>query len=155
MTIKARARRWLEEKLQRFYEGPEPPPRYRDEALAFSLLHPDAGHQEWIDFARDLAGTSYRDGYVRGHERHLRDPEGNRPVVDAELAAEAARHEWAASQDELARRALLGSDPRDPLMGLTPEQRYEVLLGMSHASGGSFQVEVPRHPDLDVDEDDD
>lgn len=71
--------RWVRDKaeklLERFYEGPEPPPRLREYAILFANGHRHATRAEWLEFAAELADEAYRSGYTRGYERQARDEE--------------------------------------------------------------------------------
>lgn len=125
MNIVARLLRDTFERLTaRFYEGPEPPPRLRDEVLMFRLMQPNASVAAWVEFAIGLAEQSYRSGFTRGfawHERSLAEqrPDSPERIADAEANA------WSLADNNPELRAALdsGVDPNDPLAGVPPEAR--------------------------------
>ncbi len=58
-----------EKLLGSYEEGPEPPKRLQQTAELFARTNPKATVAQWLEFASELAGTSYQQGYVRGFER--------------------------------------------------------------------------------------
>ena len=127
MSIRSRARAWLEKKLERFYEGPRPPNRYGVEARAFAKLHPNADPDAWAEVVEAIAADAYRDGYVRGFEWRERDLEAANERMKLE---EAERNAWERGPEQLE-----GID--DPLDGLSPEQREILLHQLGHV-GATF-----------------
>lgn len=152
--IGARLRRWLERAAGRFYEGPEAPARYVEQAHAFALQSPPLC--EWERFAGELAEVAYREGYVRGVEHQVRTPGMIRMVGEAEARAEEElRHGWslAARAPRLA-DVLRATDPADPLSALPDDRgRMAALEAMGHHQG--FQVvylngdeRLPKPPEV-------
>lgn len=94
MTALARGLRRLRERLLgEYYEGPDPPVRLAEMAMAFAEAHPRATRREWLQFAISHAGEAYRSGYLRGHEWAERDPEA-RVDVPPDLAADLVDPDW-------------------------------------------------------------
>lgn len=81
--------RWL----GRFYEGPQPPARLRELAVAFANAHPRATRAQWVEFAAAHGDEAYRSGYVRGAEYVERDAFA-RPDVPPEVMADALYPDW-------------------------------------------------------------
>ena len=119
-------RRLAEKWKGQFYEGPEPPPRIAEEVRMFHILYPTAEWQQWEEFAVRFAHNCYRDGFVRGYEWQERGWDG--PAEDPERLLEEERHNWQlAEQDDRWKKMLEdGSDPNDPLSGLSGAHRTEV-----------------------------
>lgn len=130
MSAKAKLRAWLERRLGRFYEGPEAPSRYQDEAEHFVEVLPGATTADWVGFAVRLAEVAYTEGYVRGLEHAERTRSGGipDPVEAARIGAEAR------SRDEEAARKRF-QNPGDPWAGLSPEHRLNALRGLGVATG--------------------
>jgi hypothetical protein len=135
--LRSKLRNLLERLLKRFYEGPHPPPRIREEARLFDLLNPGASPEEWEEFAVRFAENCYRDGFVRGFEQSERDPDRIEPTPD-EAILHAQRHDWslAAEQGRVARLLREGVDPADPMPGATPEERAAWLEEQAAIWGG-------------------
>lgn len=72
-----RVKKWLRARLEKwagtFYEGPEPPERFRDHAVFFANLNPRATREEWVEFATELSRETYSAGYYRGYEASERE----------------------------------------------------------------------------------
>lgn len=84
MTSVARwVRDWIEKRLTRFYEGPQPPERLDTMVDYFASTNPRATRDEWAEFAKAHARETYRSGYVRGIEYVERDPDEQRVLKDA------------------------------------------------------------------------
>lgn len=126
--LRRKLRDILERWLGRFYEGPHPPPRIREEVRLFTLMNPHANPEDWEEFATRFAENSYRDGFVRGFEQSERDPERVEPEPDAAIL-DAQRHDWSleGEQGRVAKLLREGVDPADPMPGATPEERVEWL----------------------------
>lgn len=92
--VKKWARKFVEKRLDQYYEGPHPPERLRHEALAFAALHPNATIAEWADFTTDLAKQSWREGWVRGYENVERDPEPFRDDLPPDVIADMLDRKW-------------------------------------------------------------
>lgn len=131
-VIRRKLRDILERLLGRFYEGPRPPPRIREEVGLFALMHPHASAEDWAEFAVRFAENCYRDGFVRGFEQSERDPDRIEPEPDAAML-DAQRHDWslAGEQGRVAKLLREGVDPADPMPGATPEERVEWLREQS------------------------
>lgn len=125
----------------RYYEGPEPPLRLAEQARIFAIEQPLAAAAEWEEFAARLAFASYRDGWVRGREARAR---GFLPEGDPNLAEAARRADWTLWHGHPTTREVLmrGHDPSDPLAGVPPDRRVEVLQQMAEAAG-TFRIVVP------------
>jgi hypothetical protein len=141
MSVKQRVLGWVERRLGRFYEGPDVPLRYAEQAELFSRMNPAASWEIWKDYAITLAEAAYRDGFVRGLEHEARH--GTEPAPDPVLAC---RHGWSVAQDAQAARRLREGDPADPWAGLPPEHRQEVIRGLAIASGLEPGPVSPRNP---------
>lgn len=75
MTPFAKLLRTLRDKaLGTYHEGPELPERFKQLATEFGNLTPRATRREWAEFAVGLARMAWREAYVRGDERGVRDP---------------------------------------------------------------------------------
>jgi hypothetical protein len=86
---------WLLEHLIGTYrEGPNPPARIGDVVLEFAQAFPRATRNEWIDFAVRHAGTSYREGYVRGYEWVERLPSAPEAEPEAVMRVIDPDGEW-------------------------------------------------------------
>lgn len=97
----------VEKFFGRFYEGPEPPKRLDDLVRGFERANPKAGWAEWREFAQQLAGYAYREGWVRGNEAHARDPDEEAyHRLPPELEADAMDPGW--------RRYPIGPDLENP-----------------------------------------
>lgn len=92
--VKRWVRRFLEKKVDRYYEGPNPPARLRQEALAFANLRPNATIAEWVEEATKLAEQSWREGWVRGVEHVERDPEPFRDDIPPDLVMDMIDRNW-------------------------------------------------------------
>lgn len=79
----------LERLLRRYYEGPEPPARFGEEARAFAAAA-ERSPGEWMAFSAYLAEKAYQEGYIRGLEHAER-----LPTLPHEVAEDARRHDWA------------------------------------------------------------
>lgn len=77
-------RNLLERLLGRYYEGPEPPARLREQVLVFAGSNRRATRAEWVEFAAGIAGEAWRTGYHRGLEWSERDLVRRDPVRDPE-----------------------------------------------------------------------
>lgn len=133
--------RFLRSTLERlagvFYDGPEPPPRLRDEVLIFRLMHPGASLLEWVEFASTQAESAYRAGFTRGTEWQARGL-AELPAEDMARAADAAANDWSVADGNPTLRSELekGIDPADPLGGVPPEARAEFFdqLGLMYGT---------------------
>jgi len=127
----------------RFYEGPDPPVRIAEQARLFLLANPGAGSVAWESFARELAGSAYRDGFTRGIEALARrkEPESFPSLDDA---ADRERHEWSLREhSEAMARFLDGEGEGDPLAGVPPHERAAVFDELGIVSGGHRVVLIP------------
>lgn len=95
-----RVRKWLRARLEKwagtYYEGPEPPERFRDHAVFFANLHPQATREDWVEFATELARETYMAGYTRGYEaseREQREDDPN-PMFPPDVIADQMEPEW-------------------------------------------------------------
>ncbi len=90
MNIGKRVRAWLEQRIEKYYDGPEPPARYAQQAELYAQLNPEATAEEWKAFAIASADLAYREAYVRGFEWRERDldAKAERDELDR------ARHDW-------------------------------------------------------------
>ena len=115
--------RWLlkkaEQVLDRYYEGPTPPARLRDPALAFANDHPHATRADWAEFAAGHAEEAYRQGYVRGVAYVERDPDW-RPDLPPEVLADMLDEGWRSSPPV---------DLRDPHREVPAAWTEEKLVG--------------------------
>jgi len=116
-------RRTLERLTDRYHEGPEPPPRLRDEVLLFRAMNPGVTVDDFVLFTTIAVNDAYKQGFERGYEwreRALLDPENA-----AQRAADEAAHDWDVTNGNPEMRAILesGEDPRDPLRGVPAEER--------------------------------
>lgn len=96
------ARWWrdlLERWSERYFEGPEPPARLTEMAIAFAEMHPNATRREWVAFAAAHARNSYSSGYARGYEYVERDPDFFKDRSPDEAAAQLDPHEFEWSPD--------------------------------------------------------
>lgn len=149
-------RRALDWGRERTYDGAQPPPRLVDEVRAFRILNPLAGAEEWEAFALALAASAWRDGYDCGVE--WRERAGD-VAYDRALLTEAERRarEWTLWEGhptsvEMMRRRF---DPADPLAGVPPERRREVLAQLEAAAGHTYRfVDDAGRPILDLEDDD-
>jgi hypothetical protein len=91
-----RAKKWLRSKVDqwadRFYEGPQPPARFRAHTILFANLYPTATRKEWMDFAVDLANEAYRSAWINGVEWSERDPKP--PAATPEEIADLIDPTW-------------------------------------------------------------
>lgn len=95
MTPFAKWLRNLRDKtLGTFAEGPALPKRFEQLATEFGNLHAKATRREWKEFSVGLARMAWREAYVRGDERGLRDPDVMWRTVPPELAADAIDPDW-------------------------------------------------------------
>lgn len=124
-------RKTLEKLTERYYEGPEAPPRLRDEVLLFRAMYPGLTTEDVVMFACAAVDDAYRQGFTRGYEWRER---GLLEVDNiAERIADESAHAWDMGQDTPLRTVLeTGVDPTDPLSGVPPEARAEFFdnLGM-------------------------
>jgi len=140
-------RRLVDKAVGRFYEGPELPDRFVDEARLFLLFNPKATHLEWEQFAVELVASAYRAAYVRGLEAHLRStlPE----PLQLESEADRKRHEWSIKEHDEAFRAYLeGKGEGDPFAGVPPHERAQLIDELGQVIG-DYRVVVVR-PDGDA-----
>lgn len=119
--------RWLkrcfEKWMDRYYEGPESPPRLYEELRLWAALNPDATREVILGYTSVLLDAAYRDGFVRGYEWQERGWQG--PSIDPEVLAELQSHAWSlAESNPRVRRILeLGYDPNDPLANVAAPDR--------------------------------
>ena len=106
----------------RWYEGPEPPPRFAEYVTDFANLHPKANRGEWARFATKMAGEAYRSGFQRGYEHVERDPEPGFQRLPPELVADQEDPEW---RDPT--RRIVAPDLSNPLDLVDEEQGGEVV----------------------------
>jgi hypothetical protein len=134
----SRVTRFIAEKLEKlighFYEGPEPPPRLTEAVLAFRAARPDASADEWQAMAVRLSEDAWRAAYARGLETLVRDPgRWESPDIEGSIGEELPF-----------RTHFAEGDSNDPLRGVAPERRTEMLLVLSKAySLGYHVVSVP------------
>lgn len=88
------ARNLVEKWFGTFNEGPDPPDRIMNMVFVFALEHPHATRGEWIRFAIEHAGESYRSAYVRGVEYAERDETLRNPNVPPEIIADQMDPNW-------------------------------------------------------------
>lgn len=81
-----------EKVIDRFYEGPEPPERLEAEVIAFANAFPNATRAQWVEFASQQSGESYRSGFMRGFENAEREPVD--PSVDPDAIADLLDPTW-------------------------------------------------------------
>lgn len=95
-----RVKKWLRARLEKwagtFYEGPEPPDRFRDHAVFFANLNPRATREEWVEFATELARETYSAGYMRGYEASEReqDEDDGNTQLPPDLIADRLDPDW-------------------------------------------------------------
>lgn len=132
--------RFVRDTLERlagvFYEGPQPPPRLRDEVLVFRAMHPSASVADWVEFAMQHGEASYRAGFDRGIEWRERDI-ANKDPHDPDRIADDEANGWTVADDDPVLRAMLerGVDPTDPLAGVPPEDRAEFVDRLGEIMG--------------------
>ena len=86
--LRKRVEKWLD----RYYEGPETPPRFSQYAIDFMHVYPQATKRQWLQFSLRLAEESYKSGFVRGFENAERDE--NEPEIDPDVLADATMPGW-------------------------------------------------------------
>jgi hypothetical protein len=119
VTILSRLSRGIVERLRGiYYEGPEPPGRLAEMAVAFANQYPHATRGEWVRFCGEHAGECYRSGYVRGVERAERDYERSMPERAPEDVADELDPDWRWSPDI----TLLGDHDAEVLHELDEQQ---------------------------------
>jgi len=85
-------RKRVEKWLNRYYEGPEVPPRFFQYAIDFMHTYPAATKRQWLQFSLRLAEESYKSGFVRGFENAERDE--SEPEIDPDVLADATMPGW-------------------------------------------------------------
>ncbi len=108
--FKRAVRRLLERLLDKWREGPEPPPRLVQDVATFALYHPHASHVQWSEFALTLARSSYQDGWIRGREWEERCWPGEPDYSAPEFTEHVPLHRIRAHQ---ALAEFGGRDPRE------------------------------------------
>ncbi len=128
-------RNLLEKALGRFYEGPEPPPRFREELALFRVMHPLATPAEVDAVVGRLIDNAYRSGYVRGNEAMERDPSQRGEPVEELLCAQ--REDWslAAADPRIARILATGRDDADPLAGVPVDEQVAFIEALGRRYG--------------------
>lgn len=123
-------KRVIERWMDRYYEGPESPPRVFEELRLWAALNPDAPRDVILGYASVLLDAAYRDGFVRGYEWQERGWKG--PSIDPDVLAEAQSQDWSLADSNPRVRRILeaGYDPNDPLANVAaPDRRafFEML----------------------------
>lgn len=140
MTPFQRFCRKLYERLRdRYYEGPDPPPRLHDEVRVFAALNPQATASEWKDFAARHADVAYRDGFTRGLEWNERLWPG--PAEDPEVVAEREAHAFSLPEHYLQQ---LERQPPSPVQGMAPDDALRLQHQLARA--GARLVPDPFNP---------
>jgi hypothetical protein len=141
-AFKKLLRRSAEKVAERFYEGPDAPPRLFDEVEIFEKLHPGATAEQWRSFVSRAIGNAYRDGYMRGFEHRERLPVDSAFEEQRVLAEEMSQHDWSLWQgqptsEEMRRR--FEEQREDPFAHLPEEERAAALAQLGQFTG-TFRV---------------
>jgi hypothetical protein len=129
----SRVMRWLmklvEKWQQRYYEGPEAPPRLGEELRLWLALNPDATRETIAGYCQVLLDAAYRDGFTRGYDWTERgwDKSGE----DPEAIAETLSQDWSLAESNPRVRRILdnGYDPDDPLANVAaPDKRAFIAM---------------------------
>ncbi len=96
--------RWVRRALERlagvWYEGAQPPDRFGEMVVYFANTNPRATREQWVQFATELAGETFRSGYLRGFERGERDVEAQPwRQADPDALADELDPDWRWSPD--------------------------------------------------------
>lgn len=123
--LRKRVEKWLD----RYYEGPEVPPRFSQYVIDFMHVYPQATKRQWLQFALRLAEESYKSGFVRGFENAERDE--SEPEIDPDVLADATMPGWRARPMS----TVVPDDMDDPVQDQRDEG-YDLEVHLSEMNRG-------------------
>ena len=116
-------------------QAPPAPGRFEEAVQLFRFQRPKASPEEWQAFTLGLVAQAYAQGLARGSDQA-------KGMSSAELER---LHGWRATdgRPELV-KALAGRDPRDPLAGVSLEDRQKLAdeLGRAVRAGVELRLTV-------------